>query len=342
MSIREREEQVLATLVRLFVRRREPISSRMLEESGELDIRSASIRSVLGALEKKGYLVQPHSSSGRIPTDEGYRAYVDGYLDPEGLSPTEERAVQEALRAAGDDIESLLRATAGVLGQFSHNIAILAGPRQASPHITSIELYARDSQHVLVVVTLDKGSVRSELVKLDNVVRPQLLHTANSFLCERLIGRTLDEMRRDLERFLDPADGDGEGLGAALAESADSLFARADSLQLSFDGISEALEQPEFEDAERVKSLLQLVARHDEFERALEAFVTPAKGKISLAIGSENQLPTLHPFSVMATRFELEDDRYGYLAVLGPRRMRYARLNALIRLISSYLDSIRA
>src|SRR6056297_3084363 len=122
---RDRHLQVLQALVQLFIQRREPISSRMIEASGMLDIKSASIRSVLGELERQGYLIQPHSSSGRIPTDLGYRAYVDGLRVAD--QPVDERAMQEvesAIAEAGADLEQVLHAINRVIGRISHNIAI--------------------------------------------------------------------------------------------------------------------------------------------------------------------------------------------------------------------------
>jgi heat-inducible transcriptional repressor len=332
---------VRADLVHLYVQTREPVSSRMLEETGHLGIRSASIRSVMSELERKGLLAQPHQSSGRIPTDDGYRAYVDSFIEGEGLDSDETRAIESAMHAAGEDIHEILRATAGVLGRFSQNIAILAGPREKSPHISAVDLYARDSEHVLIVVTLHDHSVRSELVRVGRELHAELLSAASSFLAERLIGRSIDETRHDLEQLLAPAEGKAASMGARVVEAARGLFDHDTSLQLSFEGLPQALEQPEFSDSERLKSLLELISKADEFERALECFVTPDAGRVSLAIGAENPLPSLKTFSVMATRFQLVDDRYGYLAVLGPCRMRYARMHALIRLIAAHLDRLR-
>jgi len=339
-SARDRERQVLSALIQLYVERREPVSSRMLEETGQLSIRSASIRSVLAELEKKGFLAQPHQSAGRVPTDEGYRAFVDGFLGDQVLPEAERVSIERALREAGRDMEGILRATSGVLGRFSRNIAILAGPRERSPLISSVEIYERDTRHALIVITLDNRAVRSELVELERDFRPELLAAAARFLAERLVGKSLDDTRRDLERMLQPAAGEAEGVGAELVESARHLFDPVSMLQLSFEGIQQALEQPEFAEASRLKSLLTLMASAENFERALEEFVRPDAGNVSIAIGSENRLPELHPFSVLATRFEL-DDRYGYLAILGPRRMHYARLQALVRLVGSHLDQLR-
>jgi heat-inducible transcriptional repressor len=331
---------VLAALIQLYVERREPISSRLLEERGSLSIKSASIRSVLAELEKKGYLTHAHTSAGRVPTDEGYRVFVDAYLGAEAIEPTERIAIERALREAGRDMEGIVRATAAVLGRFSRNIAILAGPRDRSPRIASIELYDRDTRHVLIVITLDDFAVRTELVELDRELRPELLAAAARFLAERLVGRSLDETRRDLERMLQPVPGEAEGMGADLVESARHLFDPASLLQLSFEGVQQALEQPEFADPGQLRALLHLMSGAQAFERALEDFVRAEAGQVSIAIGAENRLPELHPFSVLATRFEL-DDRYGYLAVLGPRRMHYARLHALVRLVASHLESLR-
>ena len=341
LTARDREGQVLAAVVELYVEHREPVSSRMIEDTGRLSIKSASIRSVLAELEKRGFLQQPYASAGRIPTDDGYRHYVDDAFANDALPEIDQQQIQQALRAAGADMQEILRATSGVLGRFSQNIAIVAGPRTKSPRITAVELHARGDRQVVVLVSLDDSAQRTELVDMNREFGSELLSAARGFLSERLVGRTLEETRRDLSEMLQPAESEVAVIGAALASSACKLFDPSVQLHMSFEGMPAALEQPEFADPERLKCLLNLMARADDFERALESFVAPGSGEISLAIGSENRLPELRSFSVFATRFEL-DERYGYLALLGPRRMHYDRLQALIRLVSSHLESLRA
>jgi heat-inducible transcriptional repressor len=338
---RDREQQVLEALIQLYIERREPVSSRMLERSGRLDIRSASIRSVLHELEKKGYLNQPHSSAGRLPTDEGYRAYVNSLLDESAVDPAELVTIQQALREAGEDLELLLRGMARVLSRFSENIAILAGPQSRSPIVTGVDIYQRDSTKVLVVVTLDSRAVRTELVDLGRPLHAESLVAASTFLAERLAGRTLEEIRGDVDAMLRVPEVEGADVLVEVAAKARSLFDPDGVLQLTFEGVPEALEQPEFADPARLRALLEVMSRAKDFQLSLEAFVGPSSGEISLAIGRENALPLLHPFSLLATRFEL-DDQYGYLAILGPQRMRYARCLALIRLITSHLERLRA
>jgi heat-inducible transcriptional repressor len=337
---RDREHQVLEALIQLYIERREPVSSRMLESSGRLNIKSASIRSVLHELERKGYLSQPHPSAGRLPTDEGYRAYVDTLLSASELETAERAAIEHALRESGEDLEHLLRAMAKVLGQFSQNIAILAGPQTRSPLVTGVDVYQRDSSKILVVVSLDSGAVRTELVELGRSIHTESLVAASTFLAERLAGRSLEDIRSDVDAMLRLPEGEGATVARQVASNARSLFDPGGILQLTFEGVPEALDQPEYADPTRLKSLLAVMSQAKEFQLALESFVGPDAGDVSLAIGQENALPLLHPFSLLATRFEL-DDQYGYLAILGPRRMRYARCLALIQLITSHLQRLR-
>ena len=335
-----REQRVLAALIKLYIERREPISSRLIEESAGLDIKSASIRSVLGELEQKGYLHQPHASAGRIPTDAGYRAYVNQLL-PTGLPDHESQEIDRALTAAGEDLGAILKATARLLGHFSENIAIMAGPVEhaGDDDITSIELYDRGGGRILLVVSLRRGAVRTEIVDLGRDVRPGILVGASAYLAERLTGRGLSETRRDLERMLGAATNETTEVASDVVTQGRNVFGPDEVLQITFDGVSEALDQPEFADPERLKALLQLITRHERFERALEGFVQGDAGEVSLAIGSENPVAELHPFTIMATRFQL-GAASGYLGVLGPRRMRYARTIALIHGIAAHLERL--
>jgi len=339
-STAERERKVLDALVRLYIERREPISSRMIEEAEDLGVRSASIRSVLAELEKKGYLYKPHTSAGRVPTDEGYRAYVDQLL-PAGLGQEESRALERGLREAGEDITQLLRGTARLLSSFTQNIALVGGPREKGrrEEITGVEIYDRGGGHVLVVVSLDSGAARTELVKLERDLQPGLLVAASVFLAERLTGRSLEECRRELDRLLGLAVDEARSVAVDLADRAREIFQPSQALHFTFEGVSEALQQPEFADPERLKRLLEVVARHELFEQALEDFVGEDRGRVSLAIGRENPLIALHPFTLVAMRYEL-GGATGYLGILGPRRMRYARTLALIQSIAGYLERL--
>lgn len=339
-SAEDREQRVLQALVRLYIEGREPVSSRMIEASGDLDIRSASIRNVLGELERKGLVVKPHASSGRVPTDQGYRAFVD-HLLPEELNTHESRALDRALHEAGEDLGQILRATAQMLGRFTHNIAIMAGPREkdADATIHGVELYDRGGGRILLALSLSSGAVRTEVVTLPREVRPGIMLAASSFLAERLAGRTLDQCRHELERFLVAGHEEAHSVAVDVAHRGRSVFSPEEILQFTFEGIPQALEQPEFADPERLKALLQLIARHEQFEQTLDAFVGREVGEVRTAIGHENPLSELHPFTLMATRYEL-DGRTGFLGVLGPRRMRYARTLALIHGIAGYLDRL--
>lgn len=335
---RNRRQDVLYALVRLYVERREPISSRVLEAEANLGVRSASIRSVLQELERDGLLYQPHASSGRIPTDEGYRAFVNGMGESvESIDPRVREELSEAVREAGAELEQMLRAVHRVLGRLSHNIAILGGPREKSPAIVGVDLYQRDSSHVFVVISLEGGAARTELVKLDREILPETVLAAATVLGDRLTGHSMEEVRADLDRLLPRPNYPEDEVARDVALSARSLFDPAKLLQFSYEGLSEALRQPEFADPERLKALLELMSRGEELETTLERTLGVQTGDVSLSIGRENPLPALHPFSLLATRFEV-DDRIGYLAVLGPRRMPYVQTVSLIRLIARHLD----
>lgn len=332
-----RQRKVLDLLVRLFIERREPISSRMIEATGELPVRSATIRAVLKELEEQGYLAQPHKSAGRIPTDKGYRAFVDGLRIEDELPPEASAVLRRAIGEASADFDQLLRALARVLGSVSSNIAILAGPREKSPRVQGIDLYQRDSTHVMVVVELEGGAVRTELVALDRPVVPESVVAAATGLGGRLAGHSLDEVRAHLDELLGDGHWKAADLAREIAQRGRALFDPAGLLHLTFEGVSGALQQPEFADAARLKSLLELMSDAENFEAVLESFAPDDGQNVAVAIGAENPLPVLHPFSLLATRFEVRD-QYGYLALLGPRRMQYASAVSLIRLITRYIE----
>ena len=190
-----------------------------------------------------------------------------------------------------------------------------------------------------MVVELEGGAARTELVALDRQVVPESVVAAATGLGSRLAGRTLAEVRAHLDELLREGPEEPDSLAREIAQRGRALFDPEGLLHFTFEGVSGALEQPEFADPERLKSLLELMSNAGEFESVLESFAPSDHEQVALAIGRENTISALHPFSLLATRFEVRD-QYGYLALLGPRRMEYASAVSLIRLITRYVEEI--
>lgn len=320
--------EILDAVVRLNIETGKPVSSGLVERSLQRAVSSATIRSVMKNLEEAGYLRQPHTSAGRLPTDRGYRIFVDhlrrGWALQAPEVPEEMRLTARRDLAASVGHPDRIRLLAGLLSRLTRNISIIVGPSLDEVAIQRIELYRRSSTRVLMVVIMASGQVRTGLVKLRREHGPMVIDQAARLISERTQGRTVGEVRRGLLDNLDIVHTPVTSCAADIARSGKSLFQDAERGEVQLEGVATVLEEPEFEEPEPLKALLRFIESPAAIHRALETLDDQGSGGVDVWIGDENPLGDLRQFSMLTGRFEM-DGRQGRLAVLGPRRMWYQR-----------------
>jgi len=339
-----RERQVLEAVVRSYVETAEPAGSRSVTRRFDLGVSAATVRNTMSDLEDKGYLFHPHASAGRVPTDLAYRLFVEEFMQPAALSAEEEvRLVSELDLAGASAVERLVRRTARVLGLLSQELGVAAAPRLATAVLERLDLVRVTASKVLLVAQVRSGLVKTVYVDLPCEVPDDTLLTLTILLNERLAGLTLREIRetvsqrmRDALREEDPA---AEEVLNIFMQSGGEFFdwpelERAD-IQLGRASLLAA--QPEFTSGERLKGLLELTERRDVLAAELSGRTHP--GGIRITIGSEHTSDELAEFTLVTSEYRIGGLK-GIIGVIGPTRMPYEKVCAIVQHTSTLVNRI--
>ena len=314
--------------MRLNIETGRPVSSGLVERSLNRDISSATIRSVMKELEAAGYLDQPHTSAGRLPTDRGFRAFVDRLQAGWSLRRNEIPAPMRQVLARGIenpiDGQDRIKVLARLLSGLTDNISIILGPPWDEVRAVRLELYPRSNRRLLLVVILDNARVRTGLVELNEDFAPAVIEQAAGILTQRIQGRTVAEIRSGSWESPDLLRTPASRCAAALSRAGRNLFDGLGEGELELEGVANVLDEPEFREPEPLKALLRFIESPRYIRSSLELLGSLDDDRFGVWIGSENPVGRLHRFTVLTGRFEL-DGRLGTLAVLGPRRMSYQR-----------------
>lgn len=328
----DRQCRILATLVGEYIEQGEPVSSAWLARRSALGLSSATVRNILARLEEQGLVRQPHTSSGRIPTDSGYRLYVDQLLGarqrPQPLGDFEAR-----LRRTGM-VGNLLEHASHELSRASHQIGFAVAPASSGARLKHLDFVGLEGARVLVIVVATGGQVSHRVIETSEPYSSTVLTQAANYINSEFAGLTLDEARAAiLERMREERMVYDALMQRALTLARHGLDDVRPEEPLHIQGASFLIDELAGEVADRQRTLKTLRAlfrlieeKHQLIEllsRSIEA------GGLTVLIGSENLSPDLHPFSLVVSTFQ-DGDRVGTIGVIGPTRMRYQRAISLV------------
>ncbi|MDR0786406.1 MAG: heat-inducible transcriptional repressor HrcA [Gemmatimonadota bacterium] len=336
----ERERRVLEAVVQTYVETAEPTGSQTVARRLGLGISPATIRTTMSDLEEKGYLNHPHTSAGRVPTDLGYRHYVDTLLtQPRPVVPATEEIRWELKSADRSGVELLLHRAAQLLGLLTSELGMAIGPGLTEAILDGIELVPITEGRILLVLELRTRGPRTVFVDVPAHVSPGALIAVAQVLNERLCGHSLAAVRATLaERLRDAAPEGDRGASELLnvfIQSADGWLDPSAGANLLLGRASVLADQPEFQSGERLKGLLELTERPD----LLTSTLSPRIGSagLTISIGNEHADPALRGFTIITSGYHAGDLR-GVIGVMGPTRMPYERIISLVEGTSSLVS----
>lgn len=342
-SLTERERTVLQAVIDSYIRHAEPLGSRRLVQKYDLDVSPATVRNTMADLEAKGLLTHPHTSAGRMPTDLAYRCYVDGLMDRRGATPDQQAVIHRELLGAGpaSELESLVRRAARVLGLLTGELGLAVGPIIAEAVLLRLDLVPVDSDRALLVLTLESGVVRTVYVDVPTAAPDSSLRAVAAVLNERLAGSTLREIHGSLpERLRDVqlADESALELVNIFVESGPEIFEWAvEARDLHLGNVSLLADQPEFTSSDRLRQLMELTERRDLLASVLGGRAMSRGPQIT--IGEENPAPELSDLTVVTATFTIGHVE-GVVGVIGPTRMPYEKVVALVDCTSSLVSRL--
>jgi len=326
-QLSERERLVLGAVIETYVQTAEPAASRTIAKRFGLGISAATIRNTMSDLEEKGFLYHPHTSAGRIPTDQAYRMYVDALTRLPAVSLDEAHQIREELAGPRNAVDQVLARAAQVLGVLTQELGMAVGPSLDAAVLERLELLAVSSDRLLLVMTLQSGAVRTIFVEVPSHMAAEAVVQVSVVLNERLAGLTLKEIRATLSERLRDATPSPESteLLNIFVQEADELFeVPATGVLLSSAQLLAG--QPEFASAERLQGLLEMTERRDQLREALAQRTSPG---LTITIGSEHLDPKLAAFTLVTSSYR-SGPLSGVIGVLGPTRMPYDKIVALV------------
>jgi heat-inducible transcriptional repressor len=339
MQLKEREKAVLEALMEIFVHEAGPVSSALIQTHFGLGVSSATIRNVLHRLEDLGLLYQPHTSAGRVPTQEGYRVYVGSFCRPARLPIRWLRHIQDEL--AGDagryDVQELLARISRLLAGLSSNLGFgVAVEEHQGARIERVEVVQLEGGRLLVVVTLDDGMVRTCLLPLGHRVAPHSLQLAEAMLNEIVAGCTPSEARRRLEVALDGRPDEAGQIAHTVARERERVFEDRTPMAVHVEGATQIMAEPEFRDPENLRLLVRILD-HPQDLGSVQIGSSDSPGSASIAIGVESGRASL-PFSLVAAGVPIAGCT-ARIGILGPMRMRYDLAIALVNRVAEVLGA---
>jgi heat-inducible transcriptional repressor len=349
--LNQRYQQILRTTIQHYIATAEPVGSKTLVEEYNFSISSATIRNALGQLEKAGLLYQPHPSAGRIPSDDGYRIYVDHLINPDAKARQRiEKKLSQQLKADHPGIEALFQRATKILAHLSGYIALITLPQGIRHQLRHVHLVKASSQQIMLIVVTDNYHTQSILVDLPQIMGQESvkseetlaeeLQILSNFLNSQWQGRYLSELASLNWQEIDQSFTQYRDLLKSLLVQLNQCLQPTVSLPIMVHGVSEMLRQPEFGQMQQVQMLLHLL--EEEQDRLLPLiWESPDRNldwRATVRIGAENSLESMRPCTLISSIYRQGDRPMGSVGVIGPTRMLYENAIALVESTADYLS----
>lgn len=337
MILDDRKLQVLDAIIQSYIMNAEPIGSRTISKKFDLGVSSATIRNEMSDLEELGYLVKPHTSAGRIPSDKAYRLYVNTIIPLIELQPLLSKAQIENIINEKEQIENLIENMAKLLSKVTNYTAIAISPQVNKSKIKSIQLVAIDEMRIMVVLVTDSGVVKNKVLKLDEEIHYDKLSMLTNMLNKELRGHTVDEISKDFgEKLVKEIYKADSPIIKIILFIIDSLEKAEDS-NLYMDGVTNIFNFPEYNDLSRAKEFLSFMEDKDNL---LTMMITDNADDVSVIIGAENEHQAIKTCSVITTDYSIDGKIIGKIGVIGPTRMDYEKVINSVKSLSLDLNDL--
>lgn len=340
MELDERKIKILNSIIQTYLITGEPVGSRTISKYTDLNLSSATIRNEMSDLEDLGYIIQPHTSAGRIPSDKGYRFYVDNLMK-EKIAEVDE--MKDILIEKADKLDHLLKHVAKLLATNTNYATMISAPQYKRNKLKFIQLSRVEDNQLLVVVMLDGNMIKNRLIEVDERVSEDEVAKLNILINTFLQGLNLQEINMELiQRMKVQAEGYGQIIGHIIDAIA-IVIQEEDDLEIYTSGTTNLLKYPELGDREKASELLYTM----EEKKALTELIVDQqdsdeenKNPIQIYIGSESPVSTMKDCSIVTATYELEEGVQGTIGIIGPKRMDYKKVVGNLQTMMNQLDDI--
>ena len=337
MQLDDRKWTILKAIVKTYLETGEPVGSRTISKYADLNLSSATIRNEMSDLEEMGYILQPHTSAGRIPSDAGYRLYVDRMMEEKDREVTE---MKELVIQRQDKMELLLKQMVKVLAANTNYAAMISGPQYHRTKLKFIQLSIVSDTQILATVVAEGNVVKNKLLEIQHGLGQKTVLEMNILLNSALNGLTIEEINlATIAKLKEQAGIHSELVNRVLDAVAESIQASQDELEIYTSGTTNIFKYPELSSSEKASELISTFEDKKELADIISQDGAEQTG-IQVYIGGESPVGVMQDCSVVTATYELGEGMYGKIGVVGPKRMDYEKVVGTLKTLMAQLDEI--
>lgn len=345
LDLDERKRKILQAIIRNYLETGEPVGSRTISKYTDLNLSSATIRNEMSDLEELGYIIQPHTSAGRIPSDKGYRLYVDQMMieKEEQLSQAtqEVKELQKMLLDREDKMEAVLKQMARMLAANTNYATMISAPQVRGNKLKFIQLSRVDARQLLTTIVVEGNVIKNEMISVEQMLDDEELLKLNILLNTNLNGLPIEEINLAMILNLKQQAGIHAGIISEVMDAVAAVIKDGEHVEIYTSGANNIFKYPELADQQRASELITTFEEKQLLSELVQDTLTDETGTgIQVYIGSETPVKTMKDCSVVTATYELEEGMKGTIGIIGPRRMDYDRVISTLKTLKSQLDTI--
>ena len=341
-TLTDRDREVLEAIITDYIQTAEPVGSRTVSKKSEIRLSPATIRNVMADLEEMGFLTQPHTSAGRVPTDRAFRFYVDSILEVRNLKSTDRGRIEMGFQDEGMDTNEIMKRASSLLSLLSKQTGVILAPRFGSNIFKHIEFIKLREKTILVIIVCKSGEVQNKLIESDEHMSQDELDKYSRYLTEIMGGLNLVEARRKILEEMKKEKVLFDKLMYRALQLSQKALEDEGGGDLYIEGKTNILQSPEFADLEKMRTLLQAFEEKTKIVKLLDKALL-AEG-MQIFIGAENEFNEMKDCSVIAAPYSRENFTLGTLGIIGPTRMDYPSIIPIVdytaRIVGKILENV--
>ena len=339
MQLDERKMKILQAIIRTYLETGEPVGSRTISKYTDLHVSSATIRNEMADLEELGYIIQPHTSAGRIPSDLGYRLYVDQMMEEKDR---EVKEIKEVMLEKVDRLELLLKQVAKVLAVNTNYATMISAPQYQRNKLKSIQLSPLDKMQLLAVIVVEGNILKNTVIALDEELEDETLLKLNILLNTNLNGLSLEEINLGMISKLKEQAGVHSSIVSQVIDTVAEIINEDEDLEIYTSGAKNIFKYPELSDNQRASELISAFEEKQQFTNLVYDTLAKSEDKkgIQVYIGNETPIQNMKDCSVVTATYELEEGVQGTIGIIGPKRMDYEKVVDTLKNLMNQLDHL--
>lgn len=335
--LNERKKKILQIIIEDYISSAEPVGSRTIARKYDLGLSPATIRNEMSDLELLGYLEQPHTSAGRIPSAQAYRFYVDALIEPGTLTDNDMALIDGWYNERRRNIDDIFQSTAKILSRMTQNVSMVLTNQQTIANFCYLKFLPLDSQHAILCIVADDGSIDTNVVDIPLGMSSEEMDYLAGKMSKLLEDRNLSDISVEILQNVHTDVVEDKLIFSSLLQAVRKMTGRRQEQKVFLGGTKQLLNQPEFRDVERVRNLLGIL----EEEKVLKDLLQGGEDSgLKVTIGSENKFTGIQDCSMVQATYRLNGQIVGTMAVLGPTRMEYGKVISVMDYLHKYLKTI--